>query len=73
MVEVLCKVGRGFVVDGVALDLDWLHNWIGLHCRVIDGLELPMMGGVIVTCMLVYFSSLFVMGFRLRDFRKVTR
>lgn len=63
----IALVLMGLVGYGMALQVDWLamqsHRW----------LRAAMMGGVILTCMLVYFSALFAMGFRMRDFRKVSR
>jgi putative peptidoglycan lipid II flippase len=57
----------GLVGFGLAAQLDWIALQSNRWMRA------AYMGGVIVTCMLVYFGSLFVMGFRLRDFRKVSR
>lgn len=59
------------LMGGVALGLAAQLDWIALQSN--RWIRAAFMGGVILTCMLVYFSSLFVMGFRLRDFRKLAR
>lgn len=59
------------LMGGVGLGLAAQLDWIALQSN--RWIRAAFMGGVILTCMLVYFSSLFVMGFRLRDFRKVAR
>jgi putative peptidoglycan lipid II flippase len=59
------------LMAAVALGLSMQVDWIGIQGH--KWLRAGLMGGVIVTCMLTYFAALFVMGFRLRDFRKVAR
>lgn len=43
-------------------------DWIGLQSNRL--LRVSILGGTIVTCMATYFVALFVMGFRMGDFRK---
>jgi putative peptidoglycan lipid II flippase len=45
-------------------------DWIAMRSRSL--LRWGQLLGVIAACMLTYFGALFVMGFRLRDFRKVS-
>lgn len=61
----LCLMG--LVGYGLSIQVDW----IGMQYN--RWLRAGLMGGVIVACMAVYFGALFVMGFRLQDFRKVSR
>ena len=55
----------------VALALSGQVDWIGLKSHKLT--RISMLGGVILACMLTYFSALLLMGFRLRDFRKAVR
>lgn len=50
----------------LAAQVDWIEM---RHHSLLRWLDLL---GLILVCMLVYFGALFVMGFRLRDFRKVS-
>jgi putative peptidoglycan lipid II flippase len=45
--------------------------WIEMGAHKL--LRVALLGGVIFTCMLTYFASLWLMGFRVRDFKKATR
>lgn len=59
------------LMAAVALGASMQIDWIGLQGH--KWMRAAWMACVIVTCMLTYFAALFVMGFRLRDFRKVVR
>lgn len=54
----------------VAFYLNQQFDWIALqHQHTIRALDLA---GVLLACILVYFASLFALGFRLRDFKRIT-
>lgn len=59
------------LMAGVALLLSAQVDWIGLKSD--KWLRAAILGGIILSCMLTYFSALLLMGFRLRDFRKAVR
>jgi putative peptidoglycan lipid II flippase len=46
-------------------------DWIGMKGEKL--MRVALLGGIIVACMLTYFSALLAMGFRVRDFRKAAR
>ncbi|MET3117982.1 putative peptidoglycan lipid II flippase [Undibacterium sp. GrIS 1.8] len=46
-------------------------DWIALRSN--GWIRFAILLGIILTCMVTYFASLFVMGFRLKDFRKSER
>jgi len=58
------------LMAGVALYLNTQFDWIGLqkhyYVRALD------LTGVLLACMFTYFASLFAMGFRLRDFKRIS-
>jgi putative peptidoglycan lipid II flippase len=57
----------GIVGFGLSQQVDWIamqsHRW----------LRAAELGGIILACMFTYFGALFITGFRVRDFRKVSR
>lgn len=59
------------VMAAVALALSAQVDWIGLQSNRV--IRASILGGIIMACMLTYFSALFVMGFRVADFRKAVR
>jgi putative peptidoglycan lipid II flippase len=59
------------LMAGVALTLSGQVDWIGMKGEKL--LRIGMLGGIIVACMVTYFSALLVMGFRVADFRKAVR
>ncbi|MFZ6673710.1 murein biosynthesis integral membrane protein MurJ [Undibacterium sp. Xuan67W] len=59
------------LMGGVAFFLSAQVDWIGLKPH--KPTRIAILGGVIVACMLTYFSALFAMGFRLKDFRKAVK
>lgn len=61
---VVALVLMGMVAFAAAYYIDW----ITLQSNRV--LRAALLGGVIVACMAVYFASLFILGFRLSDFRK---
>ncbi len=58
------------VMAGLALWTAMQIDWLAL--KQWGWMRAVIMAGVILACMLVYFSALFAMGFRLRDFRKIS-
>jgi putative peptidoglycan lipid II flippase len=59
------------LMAGVALTLSGQVDWIGMKGEKL--LRVGMLGGIIVACMVTYFSALLLMGFRVADFRKAVR
>lgn len=55
----------------VAVFLSAQFNWIGLQGRSIY--RALCLTAVLVPCALTYFASLFAMGFRFRDFRRIAK
>ncbi|MBI3714212.1 MAG: murein biosynthesis integral membrane protein MurJ [Burkholderiales bacterium] len=58
------------LMAGLALFASTQIDWLAL--KHSNWLRAAIMAGVIGTCVLVYFSALIAMGFRLRDFRKIS-
>ncbi|MCX7219543.1 MAG: lipid II flippase MurJ, partial [Burkholderiales bacterium] len=58
------------LMAGVALALSGQVDWIGMKSQKL--MRAGLLGGIILACMLSYFLALFVMGFRIRDFRKTS-
>ncbi len=56
------------LMAGVAFLLSKQVDWISLKSH--KQLRVALLVGIIATCVLTYFSALFAMGFRVRDFRK---
>lgn len=68
----LVKLGAALsLMAGVALALSGQVDWIGMKGEKL--MRVGLLGGIIVACMLTYFSALLAMGFRVRDFRKAAR
>jgi putative peptidoglycan lipid II flippase len=68
----LLKLAAALILmAGVALALSGQIDWIGMKSHRL--MRVAMLGGIIVACMLTYFSALLAMGFRVRDFRKAVR
>ena len=68
----LLKLAAALILmAGVALALSGQVDWIGMKSHRL--MRVAMLGGIIVACILTYFSALLVMGFRIRDFRKAVR
>jgi len=55
--------------------LAWYANqridWLSMHGHSM--LRLGYLGALILACMATYFSALFALGFRMKDFRKTVR
>jgi putative peptidoglycan lipid II flippase len=68
----LVKLGAALtLMAGVALALSGQVDWIGMKGEKL--MRVALLGGIIVACMLTYFSALLAMGFRVKDFRKAAR
>jgi putative peptidoglycan lipid II flippase len=68
----LVKLGAALtLMAGVALVLSGQIDWIGMKGEKL--MRVALLGGIIVACMLTYFSALLAMGFRVKDFRKAAR
>lgn len=68
----LLKLAAALILmAGVALALSGQVDWIGMKSHRL--MRVAMLGGIIVACILTYFSALLLMGFRIRDFRKAVR
>jgi putative peptidoglycan lipid II flippase len=59
------------LMAAVAITLSAQVNWVGMKSEKL--LRVAMLGGIILACMLTYFSALLAMGFRLGHFRKAVR
>jgi putative peptidoglycan lipid II flippase len=59
------------VMAATALLLSAQVDWIASQHNRFE--RAAYLGGIILTCMLTYFTSLLAMGFRLKDFRKTAR
>ena len=54
----------------IAIYLNWQFDWVHLQKHAIY--RALCLGEVLTCCMVIYFVSLFAMGFRFRDFRRIT-
>jgi len=59
------------LMAGIALYLNGQFDWIGLQKHSIY--RAACLAGVLISCMAVYFISLFMMGFRFRDFKRISK
>ena len=59
------------LMGGLALVLSMQVDWLAMQSN--RWLRAATMGGIIVACMVIYFGALFALGFRMRDFRKISR
>ena len=65
----LLKLALALVLmAAVALSLSAQVDWIGLKSQ--EWMRVASLGGIIAACVMTYFSVLFLLGFRVRDFRK---
>ncbi len=62
--------GALFLMGGVALWSSGHFDWIGLHNHPFQRIGALIM--VIAACIVTYFGALAVMGFRLKDFKRVS-
>ena len=64
------KVGVALVL--LAIASMWVascFDWIGMQAHPL--LRVGAMALVMIVCSIVYFGTLFALGFRLRDFRRI--
>lgn len=59
------------LMGGLALVLSIQFDWLAMQSN--RWVRAATMGGIIVACMAIYFGALFALGFRMRDFRKISR
>lgn len=62
--------GALFLMGGVALWSSGHFNWIGLHNHPFQRIGALVV--VMAACMATYFGALTIMGFRLKDFKRVS-
>ncbi|HEY8101624.1 MAG TPA: murein biosynthesis integral membrane protein MurJ [Burkholderiaceae bacterium] len=62
--------GALFLMGGVALWSSGHFNWIGMHAHPFQ--RIGALALVMTACMATYFGALAVMGFRLKDFKRVS-
>jgi putative peptidoglycan lipid II flippase len=62
--------GALFLMGGVALWSSGHFNWIGLHDHPFQRIGALIL--VMAACMITYFGALTIMGFRLKDFKRVS-
>ena len=67
----LSQAGALFLLAGVALWSSSNFNWIEMQATPL--LRVGALSAVMVLCGTVYFGALFIMGFRLRDFRRTAK
>jgi putative peptidoglycan lipid II flippase len=63
-------IGALFLMGGVALWSSGHFNWIGLHNHPFQ--RIGALALVMIACMATYFGALAIMGFRLKDFKRVS-
>ena len=59
------------LMGGLALVLSMQFDWLAMQSN--RWLRAVTMGGIIIACMVIYFGALLALGFRMRDFRKISR
>jgi putative peptidoglycan lipid II flippase len=59
------------LMAGLAVYLSSQFNWIAMQSHSIY--RTACLAGILVLCMSVYFVSLFAMGFRFRDFKRMEK
>ena len=57
------------LMAGVALYLSAQFNWVTMQAHQFY--RILALAGVLIACMVTYFASLFAMGFRFRDFKRI--
>ena len=57
----------GFAAPDMSKQLNW--DWIAMQATPL--LRVGAMALVMIVCGIVYFGTLFALGFRLRDFRRI--
>lgn len=62
--------GALFLLAGVALWAASYFDWTGMQATPLY--RAGILAGVMTLCGVVYFGALFAMGFRLRDFKRIT-
>ncbi|MCL1886503.1 MAG: murein biosynthesis integral membrane protein MurJ [Betaproteobacteria bacterium] len=62
--------GALFLLAGTALSISSHFDWIGMQSTPLY--RAGVLAGIMVACGVVYFGALFVMGFRLRDFKRIS-
>jgi putative peptidoglycan lipid II flippase len=55
----------------IAMYLGGQFDWIALQAHFV--FRAVCLTGILVACMSVYFVSLFAMGFRVRDFKRISK
>ncbi|WMW82055.1 murein biosynthesis integral membrane protein MurJ [Undibacterium cyanobacteriorum] len=59
------------LMAATAYALSMQVDWLSMRSEKV--LRVTILLGLILSCMLVYFGALFGLGFRMRDFRKISR
>ena len=59
------------LMAAVALYLNSQFDWIALQRHSL--FRAACLAGVLIACMVIYFVSLFALGFRFRDFKRITQ
>ncbi|MDR1310573.1 MAG: murein biosynthesis integral membrane protein MurJ [Burkholderiaceae bacterium] len=63
--------GALFLLAGVALWMASRFDWTGMHTQPF--MRVCALATIMVVCGVVYFGALLLMGFRLRDFKQLSR